>query len=503
MQRIPDEIARAYRDLLRRLQRDVLVLLLVVSAPLSVLFALDLGQNTLAGRAVPSGVFTLHLLRIAIIYTACPLLIVRGHMRAAWWALLGASLPLLVVQMGLLGEPGLLVFALFSLAGPALVMPLALTLALAGGLLAASGGLVYQGTLPFAGWTASATLFGSLMLGLCAVGVVLRRFLRGYAAEIVASRVALEREARLAQRAEDLRSQVARLTSLNHDIRQPLRAVQGYVTLMAAHGHAPAAHTAPALAAAERAERLVSNLLDEARAATRPLVASIRPIALTAWAATLQRLGDGLSHYYTYPPAPVEVRVSGETLHGDAALLERAILNLLDNALAQTPPDGRVRLTLTADETSWCISVRDDGPGIPPKIAAALGAPASAIDGPPLGLGLRQVRAAVAAHHGSICVEGGAVVMRRMTADGRQPVSSLCVLSGLCGTSGVVCRAFVGALAPHPRWGPVPAPRPPRKGCAGHSQPPDDPQASDGRCASRGGQHRCGAYLRRLLTTDR
>jgi signal transduction histidine kinase len=55
------------------------------------------------------------------------------------------------------------------------------------------------------------------------------------------------------------------------------------------------------------------------------------------------------------------------TVAGDAALLERAISNVIDNAVRYNVPDGSVRVDLSRDATdrTFRLSVVDRGPGIP------------------------------------------------------------------------------------------------------------------------------------------
>ncbi|MEU9077791.1 HAMP domain-containing sensor histidine kinase [Kitasatospora sp. NPDC004745] len=49
-------------------------------------------------------------------------------------------------------------------------------------------------------------------------------------------------------------------------------------------------------------------------------------------------------------------------VHGDAAALERAVINLLDNAVKYSPPGGTIEVRLR----QGVLTVRDHGPGIPP-----------------------------------------------------------------------------------------------------------------------------------------
>ncbi len=50
---------------------------------------------------------------------------------------------------------------------------------------------------------------------------------------------------------------------------------------------------------------------------------------------------------------------------GDRDLLLQAVANLLDNAIKFTPAEGNIRLAAVQDDTGLCISVTDDGPGMP------------------------------------------------------------------------------------------------------------------------------------------
>ena len=50
---------------------------------------------------------------------------------------------------------------------------------------------------------------------------------------------------------------------------------------------------------------------------------------------------------------------------GDAFLLERTVLNLMENAVAFTPEGGGIAVILRNQEGSWQLAVEDQGPGIP------------------------------------------------------------------------------------------------------------------------------------------
>jgi signal transduction histidine kinase len=80
----------------------------------------------------------------------------------------------------------------------------------------------------------------------------------------------------------------------------------------------------------------------------RATVDSLRPLAQVS----------GVKLTVTAPPQPV-------TVHGDAAHLERALRNLIKNAVEASPPGAEVRVGLSAGGGNAEIAVVDQGPGVP------------------------------------------------------------------------------------------------------------------------------------------
>lgn len=102
------------------------------------------------------------------------------------------------------------------------------------------------------------------------------------------------------------------------------------------------------------------------------------------------------------------------SLIGDDELLQRMILNLLDNAVKYTPAGGEVSLDLVAHNGDARITVRDTGIGIPEKDQPYVfdrfyrvdKARSRAMGG--AGLGLSIAHWIAEAHGGTICVESSA-----------------------------------------------------------------------------------------------
>jgi two-component system sensor histidine kinase MprB len=146
---------------------------------------------------------------------------------------------------------------------------------------------------------------------------------------------------------------------------------------------------------------LVGDLVDMAREDERP-TAEPEPVPFNQ---IVERAVDrahrrAQSLHFDVSLQPGEVRAQ-------PALLERAVMNVLDNAAKWSPPGGHVGVTLEAN-SAWHLTVTDQGPGIAPEdlphIFERFYRAESARSMPGSGLGLAIVRNVVTAHGGSIDV---------------------------------------------------------------------------------------------------
>jgi two-component system sensor histidine kinase MprB len=118
-----------------------------------------------------------------------------------------------------------------------------------------------------------------------------------------------------------------------------------------------------------------------------------------------------------------ETQLMPWTLLGDSTALERAVLNLLDNAAKWSPPDGVVQVGLhpLGDGTAM-LEVADAGPGITsedlPKVFDRFYRSAEARGRPGSGLGLAIVKQVAERHGGSVragrSARGGALLAMRL-----------------------------------------------------------------------------------------
>jgi signal transduction histidine kinase len=110
---------------------------------------------------------------------------------------------------------------------------------------------------------------------------------------------------------------------------------------------------------------------------------------------------------------------------GDAALLQQALANLLDNALKFSPPGGRLLLRGEAQDGRVRILVSDQGPGIPEadraRAAERFFRGEDARHTPGFGLGLALAQAVAVLHGGALLLEDAEPGLRAVLD---MPVSS-------------------------------------------------------------------------------
>lgn len=235
------------------------------------------------------------------------------------------------------------------------------------------------------------------------VGVLARAFNR-MATQIEAQVEALRRTDR--QR-RDL------VAHVSHDLRSPLASLRGYLETLAIRADAPAderrQHVARALRASERLSGLVADLFDLARFDAAEVRPDPEPTALAELAADVA--ADRQSEAER---RGVALRVRAEdglplaTL--DAGLVDRAVGNLVDNALRHTPPDGAVEVEVVRhDASALAVLVRDTGEGIAPELLPRVFDRFVRADesrsGEGAGLGLAIVKRVAELHGGTVRVE--------------------------------------------------------------------------------------------------
>ncbi len=218
--------------------------------------------------------------------------------------------------------------------------------------------------------------------------------------------------ARLHGETEQLRS--ALLASVSHDLRTPLTSMRGSIDSLLALGEAiPLEDRRELLEGtrdeAERLDRYIQNLLDMTRLGHGALKLArdwVSPADIVG--SSLNRLRAVLASLQVITEVPAELPL----LYVHAALIEQALVNVLENAARFSPPRGRLELRAGATDSELFFSVSDEGPGIPEEDRAKIfdmfyTAARGDRGGQGTGLGLAICQGMVGAHGGRISVADG------------------------------------------------------------------------------------------------
>nr|WP_288499226.1 HAMP domain-containing sensor histidine kinase [uncultured Pseudomonas sp.] len=209
---------------------------------------------------------------------------------------------------------------------------------------------------------------------------------------------------RMGARLQDLiGSQRQLLRDVSHELRSPLARLRIALALAERAEPAERERLWPRLTReCDRLEDLISEILTLARLDAEPSAA--QPIDLTQLAAKLSE-DINLSH----PHQQLEIYLQpGLELHGWPAMLERALDNLLRNALRFSPDGQPIELNIVRRGNEAHLEVRDHGPGVAGEYLGQLGepffrAPGQATAGH--GLGLAITRRAAERHGGRLELE--------------------------------------------------------------------------------------------------
>ncbi|MEU6271803.1 sensor histidine kinase KdpD [Streptomyces populi] len=257
-----------------------------------------------------------------------------------------------------------------------------------------------------------------------------RRVLAAFAAQavVVLDRQRLQHEADQAKElAEGNRIRTALLAAVSHDLRTPLAGIKAAVSSLRSDDVAWSEEDSAELLegiedGADRLDHLVGNLLDMSRLQTGTVAPLIREIDLDE--VVPMALGG-------VPEGSVDLEIpeSLPMVAVDAGLLERAVANLVENAVKYSPFGERVLVAASAIADRVEVRVVDRGPGVPDDAKDRIFAPfqryGDAPRGTGVGLGLAVARGFAEAMGGTLNAEdtpgGGLTMVLTVRAVGRRP----------------------------------------------------------------------------------
>ncbi|MBN2451402.1 MAG: HAMP domain-containing protein [Lentisphaeria bacterium] len=280
----------------------------------------------------------------------------------------------------------------------------------------------------------------------------------------------LDRIDRVVTELRDMTSNVA------HDLRSPLTRVRAAAETALRGADTPSATREALVTVIEECDRLVhliDTMLDIAEVQAGIDAVTRREVDLGAL------LGDAFEVFR--PVAEdcglewtLEAPAEGPSVLGDRARLQRAVSNLIDNALKYTPAGGRVALEAGVQGNQACVCVADTGVGMAPeelgRAFERFYRADSSRSTPGNGLGLSLADAIVRAH-------GGGIELSSVRGKGCRALLRLPLAARSAGAG-----PSSGSAAPGggPRAGSPPANPPMRTHASAHGLPDDSRGAREG-----------------------
>ncbi|HET6627856.1 MAG TPA: ATP-binding protein [Nocardioidaceae bacterium] len=222
-----------------------------------------------------------------------------------------------------------------------------------------------------------------------------------------------ERERQIVEELQDLDHYKTELIStVSHELRNPLTAIVGHVELLQMLDGPPETERSLAAIArgSARLELLVDDLLMLSKVSDphRPLIPQPVDMVVVATEAV-----DMFCLQASRQNVEVRLVVGSRPVFawGEPAELDRAVCNIVSNAVKYSPAGGQVTLTLEVLEGLVVVECRDQGMGISEADQVRLftefyrSSNADAIAMPGTGLGLTIVKRIVDRHRGTLTVE--------------------------------------------------------------------------------------------------
>jgi len=203
------------------------------------------------------------------------------------------------------------------------------------------------------------------------------------------------------------------IANVSHDLRTPLASLRGYLDTLQLKGAAlseeeRARYLEVAARQSERLGNLVSQLFELAKLDAPDVQLSREPFMIEE---LVQDVLQQFALAAREKGVVLEMRSEGAAafVRADIALIERVLVNLVDNALRHTPSGGAVAVTVGHTPGRVRVEVADSGEGIPAEAVPFIFERLFTLDrsrGPERGsgLGLAIVKRVVELHGGEVAV---------------------------------------------------------------------------------------------------
>ncbi|GMN10690.1 ATP-binding protein [Croceitalea sp. MTPC9] len=158
------------------------------------------------------------------------------------------------------------------------------------------------------------------------------------------------------------------IANISHDLRTPLAVIQGYIeTLQMKDSELSKVQRIEYLktinSSGERLSKLIAQLFEYSKLEANQIEPQKEPFLISELANDIHRNYNVLAEQKSIK-LKLEMGKGTPLVFADISLVERAIQNLMDNALKFTPENGHIIMQITPNDDDVEITIKDSGPGI-------------------------------------------------------------------------------------------------------------------------------------------
>lgn len=188
--------------------------------------------------------------------------------------------------------------------------------------------------------------------------------------------------------------------TIAHDLKNPLISILGFARRLKAGKGDPGQGLQTIIDSAIQMEEIVKDVLNFAK-----------PVQLNAKEEDLRGIVEQAAGWCRKKADEARVTLFSEfpaepmIKNVDSVRLQRALANLISNAVEASPPGREVRLTLKKDQEKLLIIVRDQGVGMDQETMENVFLPFFSKKAQGTGLGMAIVKKVIEAHQGNISIQ--------------------------------------------------------------------------------------------------
>lgn len=160
------------------------------------------------------------------------------------------------------------------------------------------------------------------------------------------------------------------VANVSHDLRNPLSSIQGYLETIQMKGDDLSkeelkSYFDTVLSNTKKLNRMINDLFDLSKLDAENVTPKLEYISMAELVQDLVQQFKPIADQKNITIRTIYPENPHKKIHVDIGLLDRALSNLIDNAIRHTPKDGTVTIQISKEGSDISLEISDSGRGIP------------------------------------------------------------------------------------------------------------------------------------------